>query len=305
MNDLLTGVVPVLPTVFKENEELDREGQERVTQFAADTGVSAICVLANYSEQFSLDDRERQVVLETTMRAAADRLPVVVTTSHFSARIAARRSRAAQEAGAAMVMLMPPFVGATMSVGEEEVCAWFGRVAEEVDIPIAIQDAPLSSTPLSVELIERLAREIPLIQYAKIEVRDAADKIRRLSRDVGGFLPGIYDGEEGVTLVPDWDAGARGAMTSAMVPDLFVEIVKSYEAGDRETAVNQWERLLPLIHYENRHCGLLAAKTVLAEGGVIRSAAARAPLVPLGPDVRDALLALARSRNALALRWAR
>ena len=44
--------------------------------------------------------------------------PIIVTTSHYSSRIVAERSRQAQEAGAAMVMIMPPFFGATMRVDE-------------------------------------------------------------------------------------------------------------------------------------------------------------------------------------------
>jgi 2-keto-3-deoxy-L-arabinonate dehydratase len=69
MTDVLMGVLPVVPTIFADDESLDLNGQERVTQFVADAGASAaVCILANYSEQFSLDDDERRRVLDTTMR---------------------------------------------------------------------------------------------------------------------------------------------------------------------------------------------------------------------------------------------
>jgi 4-hydroxy-tetrahydrodipicolinate synthase len=304
MTDVLTGVLPVVPTVFADDESLDLKGQERVIQFVADAGASAVCILANYSEQFSLDDEERRQVLATSIRAAGDRLPVIVTTSHFSARVAAARSRAAQDAGASMVMVMPPFFGATLSVAETDVRAWFGTVADAIDIPIMVQDAPMSTTSLSVDLIARLARELPLVRHAKIEVPRAAAKIARLAEAAGEHLPGLYDGEEGVTLISDLDAGALATMTSAMVPDAFASIVSAYHAGDRDTAVQQWERLLPLVHFENRQCGLNAAKVVLAEGGVIGSDRTRSPLPPLAPEVRSSLLRLAAERDPLALRWA-
>ena len=63
--EVLRGVVPVAPTPFDDNDEVDYEGQRRVLDFMIDAGVDAICILANYSEQFSLtdDERERLTVL--------------------------------------------------------------------------------------------------------------------------------------------------------------------------------------------------------------------------------------------------
>ena len=48
----------------------------------------------------------------------AGRVPVIVTTTHFATQVCAERSRRAQEAGAAMVMVMPPYHGATIRVPE-------------------------------------------------------------------------------------------------------------------------------------------------------------------------------------------
>jgi hypothetical protein len=64
-------------------------------------------------------------------------------------------------------------------------------------------------------------------------------------------------------------------------------------------------RILPLISFENRQCGLRATKTVMAEGRVIASDAVRHPLEPLHPATRAGLLELARAANPLSLRWGR
>src|ERR1700749_607967 len=146
---MISGVIPVAPTTFHDDETLDLDSQVRVMDFMVDAGVDAVCILANYSEQFSLTDAERAQVPERVLSHGAGRLPVVVTTSHYSARIAADRSRRAQQAGADLVMLMPPFFGATLSVDAAAVAAYFRTVAEAIDIPIMIQDAPMSSTRLS------------------------------------------------------------------------------------------------------------------------------------------------------------
>jgi 4-hydroxy-tetrahydrodipicolinate synthase len=66
-----------------------------------------------------------------------------------------------------------------------------------------------------------------------------------------------------------------------------------------------WEDLLPLIHFENRQCGLRAQKILLAEGGIAGSDRTRAPLGPVSPRTRRGLIELARGRDPLILRWAR
>ncbi|HEX6451684.1 MAG TPA: dihydrodipicolinate synthase family protein [Trebonia sp.] len=305
MDAPLTGVVPVVPTIFRYDETIDTEGTTRVVDYLIDAGADGLCLLANYSEQFSLTDAERDRLARTLLEHIAGRLPVIVTTSHYSARVAAERSRAAQEAGAAMVMLMPPFFGATITAAGPAVIEYFRRVTDVIDIPVMVQDAPLSATPLPAGLLTDLVRQVPQVRYAKIEVPQAADKIHALVSALGDALPGPFDGEESVTLIPDLDAGAKGTMPSSMVPAELGQIVRGYLSGDRAGAVAAWEDLLPLIHYENRQCGLRAQKILLAEGGIIASDRTRAPLGPVPDRTRRGLLELAAARDPLILRWAR
>jgi 4-hydroxy-tetrahydrodipicolinate synthase len=304
MTQQLTGVVPVVPTVFTEDEELDLEGLRRVLDYLTDSDVDGVCLLANYAEQFSLDDVERNLVARTAIEHIAGRVPVIVTTTHYSTRIARARTRAALEMGADMVMLMPPSFGSTLSVAGSDVIRHLATVVDGLDIPIMIQDAPMSATPLPVDLLIDLVKQVPSVNHMKIEVPFAADKLAALIDALGESLVGPFDGEESVTLLPDLDAGATGTMCSALVPDLLGRIVRDYHADRKEEARDAYEAVLPLISFENRQCGLRAQKIVLAEGGVIRSARTRAPLGPVSPRTRNRLLELARRRDLLALRWA-
>ncbi|MCA1647609.1 MAG: dihydrodipicolinate synthase family protein [Chloroflexi bacterium] len=300
----LRGVVPVAPTPFDDDGEVDYAGQLRVLDFLVDAGVDAICVLANYSEQFSLTDAERARLTTLCLDHVAGRVPVVVTTSHYSSRVAAERCRQAQAAGAAMVMLMPPYHGATIRPDEPEIFNFFQTVAVAIDIPIMIQDAPVSGVSLSATFLARLASEIDNVQYAKIEVPSAAAKLRDLVARAGDALPGPFDGEESITLLPDLDAGATGTMPSAVQPELLRVIVERYQLGDRPGAIELYERSLPLILYENRQCGLRAAKVLMHEGGIIGCELARAPMPTLHPATRAGLVALAHRIDPLILRWA-
>ena len=305
MDAPLTGVVPVVPTVFRDDESVDLDGTVRVVDYLLDSRVDGLCLLANYAEQFALTDAERDQLARALLEHVAGRVPVIVTTSHYSARVAAARSRAARDMGAAMVMLMPPFFGATITAAGPAVIEYFRQVADATDIPIMVQDAPLSPTPLPVSLLIDLVRAVPQVRYAKIEVPQAADKLHALAGALGDSLPGPFDGEESVTLIPDLDAGAKGTMPSSMVPAELGQIVRDYLAGDRAGAVAAWEDLLPLIHFENRQCGLRAQKILLAEGGVVASDRTRAPLGPVSARTRRGLIELAAARDLLVMRWAR
>ncbi len=302
---LTAGVVPVAPTAFTDDGELDLAGQRRILDCMVDQGVDGICILANYSEQFLLADAERETLQDACLRHVAGRVPVIVTCSHFSTRIAAERARRAAAAGAAMAMLMPPYHGTGLSADEAGIVEHFARVADAAGIPLMVQDAPLSGVTLGVALLARLARELPLVRHFKIEVPGAAAKLRALIAAGGAAIAGPFDGEEAITLMADLDAGATGTMSSALLPDLIRPVLTHHRAGRRGEAAAAYARILPLINFENRQCGLRAAKAVMKEGGVIGSDHVRHPLQPLHPATRAGLLELAREAAPLALSWGR
>jgi dihydrodipicolinate synthase/N-acetylneuraminate lyase len=297
--------MPIAPTPFTASGDLDLPGMRRVLDCMIDQGVDAICVLANYSEQFLLTDAERSTLLDTCLTHVAGRVPVIVTCSHFSTRIAGERGKAAAQAGAAMLMLMPPYHGAALRADEPGMLAHFSHVAEASGLPIMVQDAPLSGVALSVPFLVRLAREVPGVRYFKIEVPGTAAKLRALIAAGGDAIEGPYDGEESITLMADLDAGATGTMPSALLPDLIEPVVTLHREGRRAEAAAAYERILPLVNYENRQCGLRATKAVMMEGGVIESDAVRHPLEALHPAARAGLLELARPLRPLALHWGR
>ncbi len=297
-------IIPIVPTIFDEDFRIDYPGQLRAIDCTIDQGVSALCILANFSEQFSLSDEERARLTTHALEHVGGRSPVVVTISHFSTDVASQRARFAKDAGASMLMMMPPYHGAGVRLSESAIYEHFTRVADAAQLPIIIQDAPLSGVPLSVALLEKLARNHQMLRHGKIEVAQSADKIAELSEKARDVLT-PFDGEEGITLIADLDAGAQGTMCSAMAADLIGDVSRTYAAGNREKAVELYRQLLPLLNYENRQCGLRAAKAVMKFGKVIQSDAVRHPLTSLSERSRKGLLELAEALNPLAARWGR
>ncbi len=298
-----TGIWPVAPTPFNDDGSLDLEGMKRVLDLLIDQGVDGICILANFSEQFLLSDDEREVLTRLCLTHVAGRVPMIVTVSHFSTQIVEARAKLAASLGAAMLMMMPPYHGTGLRADENSVIEHFQRVGKAGGIPIMLQDAPLSGVQLTVPQIVRMAREVPELRYFKIETPQTAAKLRGLIAEGGDLIEGPFDGEEGITLMADLNAGATGSMTSGMICDLIRPVIVDFREGRKDAAKEGYRRILPAINFENRQCGWRSAKIAMKAGGVIKSDFVRHPTKPVHPDTAAELLDLLRELDPLVLRW--
>ena len=296
------GIWPVAPTPFSADGVVDYEGMIRVLDCMIDQGADGICILANFSEQFLISDAEREQLTRVCLEHAGERIPLIVTISHFATDIAVTRAKFAKQLGAEAVMMMAPYHGALLKGTAEQTFEQLARVGD-VGIPIMIQDAPLSGVDLPVDFLIRVAKTIDMVKMFKIECAGAATKLRVLVDEGGAAIEAPFDGEEAITLLADLDSGARGSMTSALIPDLIRPVIFAHLEGRRDEAVEGYSRLLPVINHENRQCGFRAAKEAMVEGGVIKSAFCRHPIAPLHPQTRQALIELMAPHDPVVLRW--
>ena len=301
-NNEFKGCWPVAPTPFKPNGEIDKEGMKRVIDCMVDQEVDGICILANYSEQFLLSDEEREILTKLCIEHVAGRVPVITTVSHFSSDIAFSRAKLVKELGGEMLMMMPPYHGALMRGTSQQTFEQFAKVGE-AGVTIMVQDAPLSGVDLPVPLLIKMAKEIEMVKCFKIECAQAAAKLRALVSEGGDVIEGPFDGEEGITLFADLEAGATGNMSSAMIPDLIRPVVLDFLEGKTEKSENQYNEILPLINYENKQCGFRGTKVIMKEGGVIKSDFCRHPISPLGENTKKGLIKLVKKYDPIALQW--
>ncbi len=296
------GIWPVVPTVFDDQGNLDLEGQKRTLDFLIDQKVDGACILANYSEQFSLSDEERNLLQKVCINHVAGRMPLIVTISHFSTKIACERAKSALAEGASIVMAMPPYHGTLLKGSPNQILDHFKEMGD-VGIPIMLQDAPLSGVPLSVPLLAELAQSIEMLELFKIESIGAAEKIYNLLKLADQHIEGPFDGEEGITLYADLEAGATGSMTSALIPDLIRPVIISFLTGSKSSAREQYDAVLPIINHENRQCGFRATKEAMVEGGIITSSYCRHPIERLRPQARNLLMELLKIHDPAVLSW--
>ena len=296
------GMWPVAPTPFHENGEVDYEGMGRVIDCMVDQKVEGICILANYSEQFLISDEEREKLTKLCMKKIDGRVKTIVTVSHFATDIVRPRAELAKSLDADIIMMMPPYHGALLKGNPDQIFEQFNEISK-VKIPIMIQDAPLSGIELSVPLLTKMINEIEYLTCFKIESANAASKIRALIKNCSERLDAPFDGEESITLYADLEAGISGSMSSALLPEKIAPVIDHFWNNEKDKAEQIYNSILPLINFENRQCGFRATKTVMKEGGVIKSDFCRDPIKPLDQDTKNLLLNFAKRYDLLTYNW--
>ncbi|MDC1054005.1 dihydrodipicolinate synthase family protein [Alphaproteobacteria bacterium] len=295
------GMWPVAPTPFHNNGEVDYDGMERVLDCIVDQQVQGICILANYSEQFLLSDEEREKLTKLCMKKIDGRVKTIVTVSHFATDIVKPRAELAKSLGADIIMMLPPYHG-QLKGNEAQIYEQFEEISK-VKIPIMVQDAPLSGIELTVPLLTKMINEIEYLTCFKIESTQAASKIRALIKNCESKLDAPFDGEESITLYADLEAGISGSMSSALLTEKIAPVIDYFLNNEKEKAEDAYNYILPLINFENRQCGFRGTKTVMKEGGVIKSDFCRHPIKPLYTETKKLLFNFAKKYDLLTYKW--
>lgn len=285
---MFEGVYSVLPTPFDEQGEIDEASFRRVIALFLDAGVNGLTALGVTGEVARLDDRERARVLDVALDEVRGRVPVVAGTTAEGTRTCITYSRAAQQAGAAGVMVSPPRM---LKLNSDAVMRHYKALADAVDIEIIVQDyPPISGYSIEPHLLARVALEIPRARTIKLEDPPTPFKTSRILEAAAGVEVRVFGGLGGVFLLEELLAGATGAMTGFAYPELLVRIVTLFRAGRLDDAADLFYRAVPLMRFEFQEgIGMAIRKEVLRRRGAIATPAIRAPGGRLDAHTNEAL----------------
>jgi 4-hydroxy-tetrahydrodipicolinate synthase len=151
----LHGILPALLTPFTEDgNAIDVEALEANVERLINAGVGGLVPGGSTGEFTTLTNAERKLLVETVVKAADGRVPVVAGTAALSTRETVELSVHAEQAGAAAVMIIPPFYDAP---SWRELKAHFQAVADALTIPIMYYNMPgVSGTTLTAEQLAEL-----------------------------------------------------------------------------------------------------------------------------------------------------
>ena len=282
------GVFSVLPTPFAAGGDVDVDSLKRVVDLIVGAGVTGVTALGVTGEVARLNERERNLIVDTVVRQVAGRARVIVGASADGVRTCIEYSREAKALGASAVMVSPPRM---LKLNTESVVNHYKSLAEAVDLPIVVQDyPPISGFAMEAGLLARIAREIPSARTIKLEDPPTPFKTARILAAAGDTPVAILGGLGGVFLIEELMAGAAGVMTGFAFPEVLVKVVSLYRAGKIDEAADVFYRFVPLMRFEFQEgIGMAIRKEVFRRRGVLTDAGTRAPGPTLDPGTREAL----------------
>ena len=161
------GIFVIVVTPFTSSYELDEESLRREVRFCLEAGAHGLVGPANASEFSTLSDDERKRWLEIVISETGRQVPMVAATTAGHALPAVALSQWAQQAGADGIMAMPPPI---LHPDAEGCYAYYAALSQALEIPICIQNyAGPGGTDMNAQLLARMCRELPQVQYLKEE----------------------------------------------------------------------------------------------------------------------------------------
>ena len=285
------GVYLITVTPFTDSGTLDLPSTDRMVDFCMDAGVTGLTVLGIMGEATKLTAEESRTYVKQVLARVAGRVPVVVGASAAGFAPMKELTQSVMDLGASGVMVAPPPTVKT----DDQIVSYFDMVSETLgpNVPWVLQDHPVSTgVQMSASVILRIIKNSPTCVMLKHEDCPGLAKMSayRAASDKGDAKRiSILTGNGGGLFLPEeLSRGADGAMTGFAYPEMMVDVVRTHAAGDVERAHDLFDAYLPLSRYEQQAgIGLAVRKHLLAQRGVIASAAIRKP----GPKLSAADLA--------------
>jgi 4-hydroxy-tetrahydrodipicolinate synthase len=269
------GIYPIALTTFNEQYEIDEHSQLALINYLIDCGIHGLAIFGNASEGYALSESEKTRLMPLIIKEVRQRVPVFVSTGHTGTHVAVQLSKAAEEAGADGLMILPPYF---LKPSAEDLFGYYRAISDAVSIPIMIQDAPLlTQVNIGAAQMARMAKECANVKLTKVEAPPTAMKVTEVKQACGDSLV-IFGGLNGHFFLEELQRGARGTMPGSDMMPMFVKVWNLYEAGKTQEARAVFNQALPLIRFELQPgLGVSAMKHNLKAAGVIKHTTVRPP----------------------------
>lgn len=226
----LRGALAFPVTPFGEDGSVDLDAVRDNAAFLATSGISAIVAPSGTGEIFALTPDEANAVVAATVEAAGDK--PVIAAAGFGPRIGAELAQSAEAAGAAAIMIVPPYYG---KPDPDALITYYADIAASTSLAIIpyARDAALF-TPKMVEQLVDLVPNVVAFKDGRGDVR-LFQQIREHCRERLGEDRLVWLGGTGDDLVgPYFAAGAEGFTSSLACfwPEASVELYRLAAAGD-------------------------------------------------------------------------
>jgi dihydrodipicolinate synthase/N-acetylneuraminate lyase len=292
----LEGIFPIMQTPFTDSGALDVETLAHEVQFLDRIGVQGMVWPQLASEFQLLSYDERLAGAEALVRAnkildAKTRPAVVIGVQASDIETAVKYARHADKLAPDAIIAIP-LNGGKVDARQME---YYAAIGEACSRPLIVQ----SIGPMSVDLVLRMAKQIPTLRYVKDEAGATLPRLTEY-RKRGQMLQGVFTGKHGPTLLDDLARGAVGNMPAAGFADLYVAAWQDWTSGKRDEAMDVFAKTLLLIADAQAY-GVAGQKYILQLRGVFSNAKCRGDAAVLDEEGKEAI----RRTVAYTQRWFR
>lgn len=281
MSTSFEGVLPALITPFTDDgAAVDVPALGDLVERCLAGGVTGLVATGSTGEFTTLTGEERRLVTETVVAAADERVPTIAGTGAMSTRETVALSEHAEAAGAAAVMIVPPYY---TPLPWEELLAHYAAVADRISIPIMYYNLPSASgVTLTTERLVELKRVAGVTSF-KDTGGDAIAAAAWIQ--AGGEIPTLLNGYDTLTFAA-LAAGVRGVVWGAasFLPGPCVELHRLLIVeNDLVAARALWSRLWPICAFLESVDYAAGVKAACRHVG-IAAGPVRAPVLELTTD---------------------
>ncbi len=252
---MIKGSIPALVTPFK-NGELDLDTLKHLVEWQIAEGSTGLVPVGTTGESPTLSHEEHQTVIETVVKTAAGRVPVIAGAGSNNTVEGISLIRFAEKVGADAALVVTPYYNRPTQAG---LVAHFTALHDCCNLPIIIYNIPARSV---VDMLPATMGELAKLPRI-IGVKDATANLARPSQQRITCGPEFIQlsGEDATALGFNAHGGVGCiSVTANVAPRLCAEFQAATLAGDYAKALEYQDRLMPLHEAIFLEPGLAGAK---------------------------------------------
>ena len=279
---MITGSLVAIVTPMQADGALDIPCFESLIDWHVAEGTDALVVVGTTGESPTVDFEEHFLLIETAVKHAAGRIPVIAGTGGNSTKEAIELTAFAKKVGADLSLSVVPYYN---KPSQEGLYRHFKAIAEAVDLPMILYNVPgRTVADMSTETTLRLA-QVPGI----VGIKDATGNVERgadlIKRAPTGFS--VYSGDD-ATAIALMLFGGKGSIsvTANVAPRLMHRMCAAAMAGDVATARDLHFRLLGLHRNLFLEANPIPVKWAAQQMGLV-GGGIRLPMTPLSPEFHE------------------
>jgi 4-hydroxy-tetrahydrodipicolinate synthase len=240
---MFSGSIPALVTPFR-NGDFAEQDYRALVEWQIAEGSSALVPVGTTGEAATLSKDEHFEVVRVCADQVRGRVPVIAGTGSNDTRVAIGNVKAAREAGADAVLMVPPYYNRP---SQEGIFRHFEAIARQAELPVVLYNVPgRTVTDIQPATMARIVRAFPELF---IGVKDATGQLARVTEQRSGcgaaFLQLSGNDETALAFNAMGGTGCI-SVTANVAPRLCAEFQAAWAAGDTTRALELHDRLYPL-----------------------------------------------------------